>query len=74
MRAVEYHRYWLPSLGGKRPHLSRWAMTAEDAAARGALRPEPGTREVRMLAETSAEASRMGHNQSAGHDGARGRQ
>ena len=76
MRPVEFYRWYLlpPVHAGPRakPRLSRWKMTAATAAERGALRPEPMTREVRMLAETDEEIRRAGQCQSAGIDGAMG--
>lgn len=56
MKEVEYHHWYLPNKNPRgKPYLSRWKMSAEDAAARGAIRPEPSSREVRMHAETDAE-------------------
>ena len=76
MKHVEFFRWYLPppACAGPRarPRLSRWKMTAAVAAERGALLPEPMTREVRILAETPDEMRRAGQCQSAGIDGALG--
>lgn len=56
MKRVEVFRWYLPARTERgKPYLSSWHMTAEAAAARGALRPEPTSRIVRELPETAAE-------------------
>lgn len=56
MRQVEYHRWYLPGRTPRsKPYLSSWKMTAEEAAQRGAIRPEPTSREVREIPETPEE-------------------
>lgn len=71
MRAVEYHLYWLqPTRGAKKPYLSSWKMTKEEAEKIGAIKPEPSSREVRQIAETPEEV-RSQQTQAAGRDGAR---
>lgn len=63
MREEERFNWWMPPWGGaKKPHASRWKMTAEDAVKRGALvdlGPVSGTREVLLLAETKEEQDEM---------------
>lgn len=60
MKEVEFHRYWLPPPPGRKsPYLSSFVMTSEDAAKRGALRPEPSTRIVRQVAETPEEEAQQ---------------
>ena len=59
MNQVEFFKWWLPPPLGKpraKPYLSRWEMDADEAARRGAIRPEPSTRVVRQMAETPEEA------------------
>lgn len=49
MPEIVLHKYWLPPPAWKpkgKPYLSEFLMTAEDAAERGALRPEPSSRKV----------------------------
>jgi hypothetical protein len=59
MRAVEYFLWYLPPEPHRgpraKPRLSTYKMSAEDAAKRGAIRPEPTSREVRMIPETREE-------------------
>jgi hypothetical protein len=56
MRQVEFFKWWLPPAKPKgKPYLSSWEMDAEQAAQRGAIRPEPSTRIVRKMAETPEE-------------------
>jgi hypothetical protein len=56
VKRVETFRWYLPARTERgKPYLSRWHMTAEDAAARGALRPEPTSRIVRELPDTEDE-------------------
>ena len=74
MKTVEVFRWYLPPRAGAgpraKPYLSRWKMTAEEAAARGALRPEPATRELRDVPETAQEQLRsMLFYQGVGRDG-----
>jgi hypothetical protein len=53
MKQVEYHLWFLPGKTPRsKPYLSRWKMTAEDAAKLGAIRPEPTSLEVRDVPET----------------------
>ncbi len=60
MREVEFFKWWLPPPPGrKQPYLSSWVMTAQDAAQRGALRPEPSTRVVRQMAESPQEVRQV---------------
>lgn len=69
MKRVEFARYYLPGRAGRKPYASSWKMTAEDAAARGALGQVPGTAEIREVPETDAERARaLTFYQSAGHD------
>jgi hypothetical protein len=69
MKQVETFRWYLPNPNPRgKPYLSRWHMSAQDAAARGALRPEPTSRIVREVPDTDderraaqiADASRIG--------------
>lgn len=72
MKSVEHHRYWLPPPAWKpkgKPYLSRDLMDADQAAKRGALRPEPSTRQVIEVPETAAEMATR-QSQGAGRDGA----
>jgi hypothetical protein len=55
MRLVEYAFYWLPPRLGGKPRRSRLKMTADEAAARGALGIVPGSSEIREVAETVEE-------------------
>jgi len=73
MRTVETFRWYLPNPNPRgRPYLSRWAMTAAEAAARGAIEPALHTREVREVPETEDERRRAQfHYQSAGRDAAK---
>jgi hypothetical protein len=63
MKQVEMFKWWLPPApwAGPRakPYLSSFLMTADDAAKRGAIRPEPGTRWVHMQAETPEEEAQV---------------
>ncbi|MES2888686.1 MAG: hypothetical protein V4739_11815 [Pseudomonadota bacterium] len=47
---------WTPKA---KPYRSRWKMTAEQAAKRGAIEPCPGTMEIRKELETQEEVSRI---------------
>ena len=73
MRTVETFRWYLPNPNPRgKPYLSRWAMTAAEAAARGAIEPALHTREVREVPETEDERRRAQfHYQSAGRDAAK---
>jgi hypothetical protein len=56
MKRVEVFRWYLPNANPRgKPYLSRWHMNAEEAAARGAIRPEPSSRIVRDLPDTEDE-------------------
>jgi hypothetical protein len=56
MRRETLARYWLPNKNPRgKPYLSAWRMSPEDAKARGAIRPEPGTEMVIDVAETPEE-------------------
>lgn len=59
MRTVAYYRWWLPPEPWRgpraKPRLSTYKMSAEEAAERAAIRPEPTTREVRLIPETAEE-------------------
>lgn len=69
MRQVEYFRWWVTAPGRPRPYLTRFPMTAADAARYPGARPELSTREVRELPETDEErAASHYHYQSAGRD------
>lgn len=72
MRKVAYSLFMLPARPGhKQPHMSNWRMTAEEAAALGAVATVPGTTEWREIPETEAEIRKAAaHYQSAGRDGA----
>jgi hypothetical protein len=63
MKKVEVFKWYLPPRVGSgpraKPYLSRWKMTAEDAAARGAIRPEPTSRELLAIAETPEEEKQL---------------
>jgi hypothetical protein len=60
MQEVEQFKWWLPpGQGRKKPYLSSWHMTAEEAAKRGALRPETTSRMVIRRPETAQEAIEM---------------
>jgi hypothetical protein len=63
MKEVEQFRWYLPPkpwAGPKaREYLSNWAMTAEEAAKHGAIRPDPSTRTVLKIAETPAEEAQL---------------
>lgn len=60
MRPVEFFRWYLPPEPHRgpraKPRLSSYAMSAEEAARVGALRPEPTSREVRLIPETPEES------------------
>lgn len=73
MRRVEHSFYFLPNRNPRgKPYRSSWKMSAEEAAARGALGIVPGSTEVREIPETEEEVGRSQVNyQSAGHDGAK---
>jgi hypothetical protein len=69
VKTVEVFRWYLPNANPRgKPYLSRWHMSAEDAAKQGAIRPEPSSRIVRELPESEeelraaqvADASRVG--------------
>jgi hypothetical protein len=52
MRPVEFFRFYVVPLGGKKPSLTSYRMTLADAQARfPGCKPEPSSREVRMLPE-----------------------
>lgn len=69
MRRVTFALHFLPGRAGRKPRASTWKMTAEDAAARGALGMVPASAEVREVPETEAERRRaQTFYQSAGHD------
>lgn len=69
MKTVEFSKYYLPGLPGKKPHASRWAMSPEEAEKHGALGKVPGTSEFRQVPDTPEEEARsMVNYQSAGHD------
>lgn len=69
MKRVAYSTFMLPSPGGKRPHVSRYKMTNEEAARAGAVSIVPGTTEWREIPDTPEEQARaMAHYQSAGRD------
>jgi hypothetical protein len=63
MKEVESFRWFLPPKawdGPKaKPYLSAWTMTAEEAAKRGALRPDPSTRTVLLVPETPEEEAQL---------------
>lgn len=63
VKEVEAFRWHLPPKpwAGPRakPYLSAWKFTAEDAAKLGALRPDPTTRELRLVAETPDEEAQL---------------
>lgn len=57
MKVAEFYNFTLPpDAWNKKPHLSRWKMTMEEAAARypGAV-PDLLSKEVRRLPETDEE-------------------
>jgi hypothetical protein len=75
MRRVEVAFYFLPPHPGRRtkPYASSWKMTAEEAAARGAVGMVPGSLEVREIPETDEERTRATmFYQSAGRDSVKG--
>jgi hypothetical protein len=48
MPDIELFNFWMPPAPGKKkPRLSSWKMTREEAAARGLTEPDLSTREVR---------------------------
>lgn len=48
MPEIELWNWWMPARTPRgKEYLSAWKMTAQDAKLRGAIRPEPSTREVR---------------------------
>ena len=59
MRSVEYYRWYMPVEPWRgpraKPRLTSYHMDAEMAAERGALRPEPNSRQVRQIPETREE-------------------
>jgi hypothetical protein len=56
MKQIEQFKWYLPARNPRgKPYISGWHMTAEEAAKRGALRPEPGTRMVIDVGETPDE-------------------
>lgn len=56
MKQVEQFKWYLPGRTARsKPYLSAWHMSAADAKARGAIAPEPTSREVIMVAETPEE-------------------
>lgn len=59
MREVEYFRWWMPAWRARgREYLTAYKMDAETARQRGALRPDPASREVRLEPETPEEERR----------------
>lgn len=70
MPDIILHRWWMPARTPKgKPYLSRWAMSDEEAAKAGALRPEPSTREVRHVEDSiSCGLAHVGSAPSTGHD------
>lgn len=69
MRTVEYHRYWVTAPGRKRPYLTSFPLSAEEAVRYPGARPEPSTRQVRQEPETDEErGAAMYFYQSAGRD------
>lgn len=60
MKQVEYFFWFLPNANPRgKPYLSRWKMSEEEAKARGATRPDPGSREVREVPETPEEEAEL---------------
>lgn len=58
MRTVTLHRYYLPNPNPRgKPYASRWHMTADEAAKRGALGIVPGS--AKEIQEAENEAERM---------------
>ena len=56
-KEIEQFKWYLPAkLPRRKPYLSRWRMTAQEAAAQGAFRPELTSRMVIRIAETELEA------------------
>ena len=50
MKEVEYFRWWVVDARRKRPYLTDFLMNAEEAARHyPGARPEPATRELRMV-------------------------
>lgn len=68
MKDVETWRWFLPRGPGRKPYLSRWHMTEEEAAARGAIAREPTSRRVIRVGETVIEREllRLGTDTSPG--------
>jgi hypothetical protein len=69
MKQVEVFRWYLPNPNPRgKPYLSRWHMTAVDAAKHGAIRPEPTSRKMMEVPDSDeerraaqmADASRIG--------------
>jgi hypothetical protein len=60
VKQVEFFRFWLPpNAWNKKPYLSTYRMTVEEAAQRfPGAKPDPLTREVRNCPETPEEALR----------------
>ena len=63
MKRVETWRWWLPPKPWQgpraKPYLSAYRMDREAAEKLGALRPEPGSREVVDVAETPEEEAEL---------------
>lgn len=69
MQTVEYFRWWVSSPGCKRPYLTSFVMSAEEAQRYPGARPEPSTRIVRQVPETEEERlAAQFHYPSAGRD------
>jgi len=71
---VDYFRWFLPPRPGAgpraKPYLSGFKMNAAEAAAVGALRPDPSSRELRELPDSPDKQQRtQTFYPSAGHDG-----
>jgi hypothetical protein len=59
MKEIEYFRWWVTVPRRKRPYLTDFLMNAEEAARHyPGARPEPATRELRVVADSGIRARR----------------
>ena len=59
MKEVEYFRWWVVDARRKRPYLTDFLMNAEEAARHyPGARPEPATRELRMVPDVGLRTRR----------------
>ena len=59
MKEVEYFRWWVTGSRRKRPYLTDFLMNAEEAARHyPGVKPEPATRELRMVPDAATKPRR----------------